>query len=227
MREIFWRHLVWKAVSKHLSEGELESTWTCSIQKYCRVQQNREFVPVQWEIGSHWPWSEIEAVSAVPHDNTELGQYHSQPGAVGESRTSGWRGKTPCGKPVSTINTVRKSQAASQLRPMEIPPLYHIWRTSPAYSCSSMSSWPLSRLYHVLCLDAISRLGKWAPCGIITLLLFGGVEISRKKSAIWVECDKPHNSVKNERNWLKFGVYVVDIAMYTQVKFQLDGLKLT
>ena len=31
-----------------LSEGELESTWPCSIQKYCRVQRNREFVPIQW-----------------------------------------------------------------------------------------------------------------------------------------------------------------------------------
>ena len=31
-----------------LSEGELESTWPCSIQKYCRVQRNRKFVPVQW-----------------------------------------------------------------------------------------------------------------------------------------------------------------------------------
>ena len=30
-----------------LSEGELESTWPCNIQKYCRVQRNREFVPVQ------------------------------------------------------------------------------------------------------------------------------------------------------------------------------------
>ena len=79
-RNYFWRHLAWKAASKHLSEGELESTWPCSIQKYCRVQRNREFVPVQWEIGSHWPWSEIEAVSAVPHDNTELRQYRTQPG---------------------------------------------------------------------------------------------------------------------------------------------------
>ena len=31
-----------------LSEGELESTWPCGIQKYCRVQRNREFVTVQW-----------------------------------------------------------------------------------------------------------------------------------------------------------------------------------
>ena len=27
----FWRHLAWKAASKHLSEGELESNWPCSI----------------------------------------------------------------------------------------------------------------------------------------------------------------------------------------------------
>ena len=31
-----------------LSEDELESNWPCSIQKYCRVQRNREFVPVKW-----------------------------------------------------------------------------------------------------------------------------------------------------------------------------------
>ena len=159
----FWRHLAWKAASKHLSEGELKSTWPCSIQKYCRVQRNREFVPVQWEIGSHWPWSEIEAVSAVPHDNTELRQYRSQPGgggAVGESRTSGRRGK-----PVSAINTVRKSQAASRWGPWK-------FRPSTAYSCSRTSSWPMSRLYPVLCLDAISGLGKWALGGIITFLFY-------------------------------------------------------
>ena len=46
--ENFSRHLAWKAGSKHLSEGELGSTWPCSIQNDCRVQRNREFVPVQW-----------------------------------------------------------------------------------------------------------------------------------------------------------------------------------
>ena len=42
-----------------LSEGELESTWPCSIHKYCRVQRYREFVPVQW---GRWgrPWSDAE-----------------------------------------------------------------------------------------------------------------------------------------------------------------------
>ena len=37
-----------------------------------------------------------------------------------------------------------KSGSVAQ-RPMEIPPLYHIWRTPTAYSCSNTSSWPMSR----------------------------------------------------------------------------------
>ena len=82
-------------------------------------------------------------------------------GAVGKSRTLGRRGKTPWGKPASAINTVRKSQAASRWGPWK-------FRQSTAYSCSSTSFWPLNRLYPVLCLDAISRLGKWAPGGIYT-----------------------------------------------------------
>ena len=43
-------------------------------------------------------------------------------GAVGESRTSGRRGKTPWGKPVSAINTVRKSQAVSRWGPWKFRP---------------------------------------------------------------------------------------------------------
>ena len=43
-------------------------------------------------------------------------------GAVGESRTSGRRRKTPWGKPVSAINTVRKSQAASRWGPWKFRP---------------------------------------------------------------------------------------------------------
>ena len=62
--------------------------------------------------------------------STELRQYVVNRGAVGESRTSGRRGKTPRGKPVSAINTVRKSQAASRWGPWKIPPLYRIWRVS-------------------------------------------------------------------------------------------------
>ena len=32
------------------------------------------------------------------------------------------------------------------LRPVEIPPLYRIWRIPTTYLCSNTSSWPMSRL---------------------------------------------------------------------------------
>ena len=39
---------MYEEIDDSLSEGEFESSWPCSIQKYCRVQRNWEFVPVQW-----------------------------------------------------------------------------------------------------------------------------------------------------------------------------------
>ena len=51
-----------------------------------------------------------------------------RPGAVGESRTSGRRGKTPWGKPVSAINIVRKSQAASR---------WGTWKFRPFTACGA------------------------------------------------------------------------------------------
>ena len=61
-------------------------------------------------------------MSAVHHDNTELRQYVVNRGAVGESCTLGQRWKTPWGKPVSAINTVRKSQTASHWGPWKFRP---------------------------------------------------------------------------------------------------------
>ena len=66
-------------------------------------------------------------------------------GAVGESRTSGRRGKTPWGKPVSAINTVRKSQAASRWGPWKnSAPLPHMAHSNRILK--NTSSWPMSRL---------------------------------------------------------------------------------
>ena len=175
MREIyFWRHLAWKAESS-LSEDELSRKVlgpAVYMKIYCRVQRNRVlFIPVQWENRITLTMKRIEAGRQFPMMKQLPWQLAVNRGAVGESRTSGRRGKTPWGKPVSAINTVRKKSGSVALRPVKIPALYHIWRTSPAYSCSSTSSWPKSRLYPVLCLDAISRLGKWAPGGIITFFI--------------------------------------------------------
>ena len=41
---------MYEETNDSLSEGELESTWPCSIQKYCRVQWNHDFIPVQWNM---------------------------------------------------------------------------------------------------------------------------------------------------------------------------------
>ena len=51
-----------------LSEGELESTWPCSIQKYCRVQQNRESPALNWARSGHLSeWTKaLKQPSATP-----------------------------------------------------------------------------------------------------------------------------------------------------------------
>ena len=144
--------------------GKYISEWPCSIYEsiYCRVQWNRVlFIPVQWEKSGHTDHEANQGGSAVPHDNTELRQYRSQPGGCRQIPYIGSERK----------NSVRKTGERYEHREeksgsVEIPPLYRIWRTSPAYSCSNTSSWPMSRLYPVLCLDAITRLGKWTPGAI-------------------------------------------------------------
>ena len=125
MPEIFWRHLAWKAESS-LSEDEL----SCKVlgpavytKIYCRVQRNRVlFIPVQWENRVTLTMKRIEAGRQFPMIKQLPWQLDVNRGAVGESRTSGRRGKTPWGKPVSAINTVRKSQAASRWGPWKFRP---------------------------------------------------------------------------------------------------------
>ena len=125
MPEIFWRHLAWKAESS-LSEDEL----SCKVlgpavytKIYCRVQRNRVLlIPVQWENWVTLTMKRIEAGRQFPMIKQLPWQLAVNRGAVGESRTSGRRGKTPWGKPVSAINTVRKSQAASHWGPWKFRP---------------------------------------------------------------------------------------------------------
>ena len=159
-KNFFSRHLAWKAESL-LSEDELSCKVlgpAVYIRRYIAEFNKIQCCSSQYSGKNRvtLTMKRIEAGRQFPMIKQLPWQLAVNRGAVGESRTSGRRGKTPWGKPVSAINTVRKSQAALR---------YHIWRTSPAYSCSSTSSWPMSRLYPVLCLEAISRLGKWAPGG--------------------------------------------------------------
>ena len=125
MPEIFWRHLAWKAESS-LSEDELSRKVlgpAVYTKIYCRVQRNRVlFIPVQWENRVTLTMKWIQAGRQFPMIKQLPWQLAVNRGAVGESRTSGRRGKTPWGKPVSAINTVRKSQAASRWGPWKFRP---------------------------------------------------------------------------------------------------------
>ena len=107
-----------------------KSSWACST-KYCRVQRNL-YHDSEGSCTRGRPWSEIEAVSAVPYDKAVALAACHQPGVlsaypahrVGDE-------KLPCGKPVSAINTGRKSQAASHWGLWKIPPLFRIWCIPP------------------------------------------------------------------------------------------------
>ena len=110
--------------------------------------------------------------SAVPHDKAVVLAACRQPGGCRRIQYIGPERKNSVRKTGERYKHCEEKSGSVALRPVEIQPLYRIWHTSPAYSCSSTSSWPLSRLYPVLCLDAISRLGKWAPGGIITYYFY-------------------------------------------------------
>ena len=97
--------------SKAAVRGRKEVVGPAVYKKYYRVQW--KIRTVHSEGGgtrADQPWSEIEAGKQFQMESQLAA---SQPGAVSESRTSGQRGKPPWEKPVSAINTVRKSQAAS------------------------------------------------------------------------------------------------------------------
>ena len=103
----------------------LQSTWPCSIYEDILLSFNEIeccFIPVQWENRVTLTMKRIEAGRQFPMIKQLPWQLAVNRGAVGESRTSGRRGKTPWGKLVSAINTVRKSQAASRWGPWKFRP---------------------------------------------------------------------------------------------------------
>ena len=78
---------MYKETDDSLSEGELESTWPCSIQKYCRIQRNREFVPVQW--GSRGRLTMKRCGRGGSSGSVKANDAATQP--TGKSLTLGWR----------------------------------------------------------------------------------------------------------------------------------------
>ena len=73
------------------------------------------------------------------------------------------RGKLREVNPVSAINTDVEKSGKRALRPVEIPPLYRIWRIPPAYSLVHHEFLAIGRLNPVLCLDAIPQVGQMSP----------------------------------------------------------------
>ena len=150
-----------------------QSTWPCSIYEDILQSSTKSSVVHPSTVGKSG-YTDHEANrggSAVPHVKAVALAACRQPGGCRRIPYIGLERKNSVRKTGERYKHCEEKSDSVALRPVEIPPLYRIWRTSPAYSCSSTSSWPLSRLYPALCLDAISRLGKWAPGGIITFLL--------------------------------------------------------
>ena len=102
----------------------LQSTWPCSIYEDILQSSTKSSVvhpSTVGKIGSHWPWSESRR-SAVPYDKAVALAACRQPGGCRRIPYIGSERKTPWGKPVSAINTVRKSQAASRWGPWKFRP---------------------------------------------------------------------------------------------------------
>ena len=146
-----------------LSEGELESTWPCSIQKYCRVQRNRGFFPVQWGRWGRLTMKRCGRESAGrlygrgtnpcvtcwkdPYNGLERGKLREVNRKPGERYKQRWG----------------KVRQAWRWGPWKIPPLYRIWRIPPAYSMVHHEFLAIGRLNPVLCLDAIPQVGQMSP----------------------------------------------------------------
>ena len=73
------------------------------------------------------------------------------------------RGKLGEVNPVSAINTNEEKSGSVALRPVEIPPLYHIWRIYTTYSVVHHEFLAIGWLNSVLCLDAIPQVGQMIP----------------------------------------------------------------
>ena len=133
-KNFFSRHLAWKS-------GKARCPRMNSLAKYLALQYIRRYIAEFNEIeccssqysGKNRVTLDHEANrggSAVPYDKAVCR------GAVGESCTSGRRRKTPWGKTGERYKHREEKSGSVALRPVEIPPLYRIWRIPTAYSCS-------------------------------------------------------------------------------------------
>ena len=87
---------------------------------YCRVQRNQVlFIPVQWEKSGHTDHEANQGGSAVPHDNTELRQYRSQPGGCRRIPYIGSERKNSVRKTGERYKHCEEKSGSVALRPVE------------------------------------------------------------------------------------------------------------
>ena len=114
----------------------LQSTWPCSIYEDILQSSTKSSVVHPSTVGKsgHTDHEANRGGSAVPYDKAVALAACRQPGGCRRIPYTGERYK----------HREEKSGSVA-LRPVEIPPLYRIWRIPTAYSCSNTSSWPMSR----------------------------------------------------------------------------------
>ena len=134
-----------------LSEGKLESNWPCSIQNIAEFNEIENSSQYSGKSGHTDHESIIESVSAVPHDKAVALAACHQPGVCRQIPYIGSERKNSVRKTSERYKHREEKLGSIVLRPVEIPPLYRIWRTPTTYSCSNMSSWPMSRLLILCC----------------------------------------------------------------------------
>ena len=96
---------------------------------------------------------------------------------------------------------MRKSQASVALRPVEIPPLYRIWRIPPAYSVVHHEFLAIGRLNPVLCLDAILQVWQMSP-GIRDSIIIIAFFFERSRLVDWLRVPTPMRA-NRVRAWVE------------------------
>ena len=126
----------------------MQSTWPCSIYEDILQSSTKSSVVHPSTVGKsgHTDHEANRGGSAVPYDKAVALAACRQPGGCRRIPYIGSEKKNSVRKTGERYKHREEKSGSVALRPVEIPPLYRIWRIPTAYSCSNTSSWPMSRL---------------------------------------------------------------------------------
>ena len=158
----------------------MQSTWPCSIYEAILQSSTKSSVVHPSTVGKsgHTDHEANRGGSAVPYDKAVALAACRQPGGCRRIPYIGSEKKNSVRKTGERYKHREEKSGSVALRPVEIPPLYRIWRIPTAYSCSNTSSWPMSRLLQCCAWIAITRLGKMSPGRTQLLLLLNKLNLN-------------------------------------------------